>query len=95
MQVKTETSVSLIATDRVSLFNWNGVTRVQFNETSDNVLEVSNVDTDELLLAVSYFVRSLAKESGKTERQTRILNDISNELQQSLKTEKEKSNEAA
>jgi len=89
MQTKTETSVELIATDRVSLFNWNGTTRVQFNETSNDVLEVTNVDTEELLLAVSYFVRNLAKDSDNTERTIRILNDIAKDLKESLKTKEE------
>ena len=89
MQTKTETSVELIATDRVSLFNWNGTTRVQFNETNNDVLEVTNVDTEELLLAVSYFVRNLATDSGNTERTIRILNDIARDLTTSLKAKEE------
>jgi len=89
MQTKTQTNVELIATDRVSLFNWNGTTRVQFNETSDDVLEVTNVDTEELLLAVSYFVRNLATDSGNTERTIRILNDIARDLTTSLKAKEE------
>jgi hypothetical protein len=89
MQTKTETSVELIATDRVSLFNWNGTTRVQFNETSNDVLEVTNVDTEELLLAISYFVRNLAKDSDNTERTVRILNDIAKDLKESLNTKEE------
>ena len=89
MQTKTQTNVELIATDRVSLFNWNGTTRVQYNETSDDVLEVTNVDTEELLLAVSYFVRNLATDSGNTERTIRILNDIARDLTTSLKAKEE------
>lgn len=89
MQTKTQTNVELIATDRVSLFNWNGTTRVQFNETNNDVLEVTNVDTEELLLAVSYFVRNLATDSGNTERTVRILNDIARDLTTSLKAKEE------
>jgi hypothetical protein len=89
MQTKTQTNVELIATDRVSLFNWNGTTRVQFNETNNDVLEVTNVDTEELLLAVSYFVRNLATDSGNTERTIRILNDIARDLTTSLKAKEE------
>ena len=89
MQTKTQTNVELIATDRVSLFNWNGTTRVQFNETNNDVLEVTNVDTEELLLAVSYFVRNLATDSGNTERTIRILNDIAKDLTTSLKAKEE------
>ena len=86
MQTKQETSVALVATDRVSMFDWRGKTRVQFNETPDTVLEVSNVDSEELLLAISYYVRNLAKESDNTERQQRILNDILSDLKDNLKT---------
>ena len=89
MQTKTQTNVELIATDRVSLFHWNGTTRVQFNETNNDVLEVTNVDTEELLLAVSYFVRNLATDSGNTERTIRILNDIAKDLTTSLKAKEE------
>jgi len=95
MNLKTETSVSLIATDRVSLFNWKGFTRVQFNETSDSTLEVANVDSEELLLAVSYFVRDLAKDAERSDRQTRLLHDIMHSLQESLKVKKETENATA
>lgn len=89
MQTKQETSVALVATDRVSMFDWRGQTRVQFNETPDTMLEVSNVDSGELLLAISYYVRSLAKESDITERQQRILNDILTDLKENLKVKAE------
>ena len=89
MQTKQETSVSLAVTDRVSMYDWKGVTRVQFNETNDTVLEVSNVDTGEMLLAISYYVGGLAKESGKNERTDRILRDMLTSLQESLQTTEE------
>ena len=42
-----------------------------------------------MLLAISYYVRGLAKESGKNERTDRILRDMLTSLQESLQTTEE------
>lgn len=85
METKQATYVTLACTDRVSINDWRGKTRLQFNETSDRTLEVSEVDTEELLRAVSYFVRNLAISSDRTETQSRILNDMFASLTTALK----------
>lgn len=87
METKQATYVTLACTDRVSINDWRGKTRLQFNETADRTLEVSEVDTDELLRAVSYFVRNLATSSDRTETQSRILADVLASLTAALKTE--------
>lgn len=84
METKQATYVTLAVTDRVSFYNWKGKTRVQFDETKTAQLEVSDVDTDEILRAVAYFVRNIAGDSDRTETQTRILNDIMSSLQDKL-----------
>lgn len=85
METKQATYVTLASTDRVSINDWRGKTRLQFNETNDRTLEVSDVDTDELLRAVSYFVRNLATSSDRTETQSRILADMLASLTTALK----------
>jgi hypothetical protein len=84
METKQATYVTLACTDRVSLNDWRGKTRIQINETADRTLEVSDVDTDELLRAVSYFVRNLATSSDRSETQARILADILSSLTAAL-----------
>lgn len=86
METKQATYVTLAATDRVSLYNWRGKTRIQIDETKTTQLEVSDVDTDEMLRAVAYFVRNIVGDSDRTETQTRILTDIMSSLQDTLKT---------
>ena len=75
------------ATEHVSLNEWRGFVRLQINETRDLTLEVSNIETDEMLRAVSYFVRNLATSSDRTETQSRILADMLASLTTALKTE--------
>ena len=87
METKQATYVTLACTDRVSINDWRGKARLQFNETNDRTLEVSEVDTDELLRAVSYFVRNLATSPDRTETQSRILADMLASLTAALKTE--------
>lgn len=76
METKQATYVTLSATEHVSLNEWRGFVRLQINETRDLTLEVSNIETDEMLRAVSYFVRNLATSSDRTDTQTRILSDM-------------------
>lgn len=87
METKQATYVTLACTDRVSLNDWRGKTRLQINETSDRTLEVSEIETDEMLRAISYFVRNLATSSDRSETQGRILADMLASLTAALKTE--------
>jgi hypothetical protein len=86
MQTKQETFVTLACTDRVSLNEWRGKTCLQISETSDRVLEVSEIDTEELLRAVSYFIRNLATSTDRTEIASRILSNMLDSLTEALKT---------
>jgi len=87
METKQATYVTLACTDRVSLNDWRGRTRLQINETADRTLEVSEIETDEMLRAISYFVRNLATSSDRSETQGRILADMLASLTAALKTE--------
>ena len=89
METKQATYVTLAATDRVSFYNWRGKTRVQIDETKTVQLEINDVDTDEILRAVAYFVRNVAGDSDRTETQTRILTDIVTSLQDALNVKEE------
>jgi hypothetical protein len=85
METKQATYVTMAATERVCFYNWKGKTRANFDETKNCQIEISDIDTDELLRAISYFVRSIAGDSDRTETQTRILNDIAKTLTDTLK----------
>ena len=89
MDTKQATYVTLAATDRVSFYNWRGNTRIEIYETKAAQLEISDVNTDEILRAVAYFVRNVAGDSDRTETQTRILTDIVTSLQDALKVKEE------
>lgn len=85
MDTKQQTFVTLACTERVSLNEWRGKTRLQINETHDRILEVSEVDTEEMLRAVSYYVRNLATSTDRTEISSRILSDMLASLTEALK----------
>lgn len=84
MKTSQATYVQFSTTDTVSVYNWRGKSRLQINETQGTMLEVSDIDTEELLRGVSYFVRNLAGDSERTETQTRILSDILNNLKDTI-----------
>jgi len=93
METKQATFVALKVTDRVSLHDWRGLTRLEITETQGVTLEVSDIDTDEMLRGINYFLRNVAH-SELTETRKRILNDIATNLTESLKN-KEATNAAA
>ena len=94
METKLNSYITLSATDRVSIYNWRGNCRLEIVENKQQALEISDVNTDELLRGVSYFVRNLANDSVMTETQRRILEDIRNTLVSALRVE-ETNNAAA
>ena len=93
METKQATYVSLKVTDRVSLHDWRNLTRLEITETQGVTLEVSDIDTDELLRGINYFLRNVAH-NDLTETRQRILSDIATNLTESLKN-KETTNAAA
>jgi len=93
METKHGTYINLKVTDRVSLHDWRGLTRLDITETQGVTLEVSDIDTDEMLRGISYFLRNVAH-NDLTETRQRILNDIATNLTESLKN-KETTNASA
>ena len=93
METKQATYVALKVTDRVSLHDWRDLTRLEITETQGVTVEVSDIDTDELLRGINYFLRNVAH-NDLTETRQRILNDIATNLTESLK-KKEATNATA
>jgi len=86
MEAKLNTSIQISTTDRVSLNTWRGLTRLEVHETRQQTLEVAGIDTAELLCAVSYWIRTVATATDRSERETRLLADILATLTDTLAT---------
>jgi len=86
MDTKIHTSVEISTTDQVSLNTWRGLTRLEVHETRQQTLEVAGIDTAELLYAVSYWIRTIAIATDRSERETRLLTDILATLTNTLAT---------
>jgi len=86
MDTKIHTSIEISATDRVSLNTWRGLTRLEVHETRQQTLEVGGIDTTELLCAISYWIRTIATATDRSERETRLLADIRATLTDTLAT---------
>lgn len=76
METKQQTYIELAATCDASFFNWRGKTRIQIKETEKTLVEISEVDTTEVLRGVSYLVRNICQDSERNETHTRILLDL-------------------
>lgn len=75
-------SFSVIATDRVSIWEWKDQVKVSFYESAENYVEVCGVDTKEFLLACSYFISALANSTKDLSSDNqRLLNDMFNSLE--------------
>lgn len=84
MDTKINTSIEIATTDRVSLNTWRGLTRMEVRETEQQTLEVGGIDTAELLCAVTYWIRTIATAADRSERETRLLNDVLETLAENL-----------
>lgn len=73
-------TTELAVTDRVSLHTWKGLTRLEIIETANTSVEISGIDTEELILAVSYLVRNLIQDLERSSTITRRMEDITNDL---------------
>lgn len=80
MKVTNTQSIDIAVTDRVSLHSWKGLTRLEIVETVNTSIEISGIDTEELLLAVSYLLRNLITDTERSATLTRRLGDITNDL---------------
>lgn len=85
METKQATYVTLAATDNVSIFSWRGKSTINLKESQLTSVEVSEIDTTELLRAVSLFVRNRCTDTDKNETDTRILRELLKSMEASLK----------
>ena len=73
-------TTELAVTDRVSLHTWKGLTRLEIVETPNTSVEISGIDTEELVLAISYLLRNLIQDLERSSTITRRMGDITNDL---------------
>ncbi len=80
MKVTHTQSVDIAVTERVSLNNWKGSTRLEIVETVNTSIEISGIDTEELLLAIGYLLRNVVADTERSATLTRRLGDITSDL---------------
>lgn len=73
-------TVSLVATDRVSIWNWNDQVSVTFEESPGNSIIVERVATEEFLRACVYFIHGLSTTKELSSVQQTLLNSILTDL---------------
>jgi len=73
-------TVTLAATNNVAMYEWKGLTRISFVEQTDQIVEINDVDTMELLRAINYYLQRCYNECDRNETATRILTDIAKTL---------------
>ena len=73
-------TISLIATDRVSIWNWNNKVSVTFEESPGNSVIVEGVETEEFLRACVYFIHGLSTTKELSSVQQTLLNSILTDL---------------
>ena len=86
MKTTQTVNVSVNSTYKVSMYDWREKTRFEVYENEKDSVEIQDIDTDEMLTAVSYFVRNLARRDDLSDLQSRILHDIKNDLNDALKS---------
>jgi len=80
MKTTQTVNVSVNSTYRVSMYDWRDKTRFEVYENQNDSVEIQDIDTLEMLTAVSYYVANLAKRDDKTPEIVRRLTDIQNSL---------------
>ena len=73
-------TVSLIATDRVSIWNWNNKVSVTFEESPGNSVVIEGVETEEFLRSCVYFIHGLSTTKELSSVQQTLLNSILTDL---------------
>ena len=81
MKTQQEHTVSLIATDRVTIWEWTNKVKVTFEESSGNSLVVEGVDTEEFLRSCVYFIHGLCH----TKELSRVNHSLLNSILEDLK----------
>ena len=73
-------TVSLIATDRVSIWNWSNKVSVTFEESPGNSVIIEGVETEEFLRSCVYFIHGLSTTKELSSVQQTLLNSILTDL---------------
>ena len=73
-------TLSLVATDRVSIWEWNGKVSVTFDESPGNSVVVEGVETEEFLRSCVYFIHGLSNTKNLSNVQQTLLNSILTDL---------------
>jgi hypothetical protein len=81
MKNQQEHTVSLIATDRVSIWEWSNKVKVTFEESPGNSVIVEGVDTEEFLRSCVYFIHGLCH----TKELARVNHSLLNSILEDLK----------
>ena len=74
-------TVSLIATDRVSIWEWNNKVSVTFEESPGNSIIVEGVETEEFLRSCVYFIHGLSTTKDLSNTKQMLLNSILTDLE--------------
>ena len=73
-------SVSLIATDSVSIWEYREKITVTFRESQESTVEVQGIEDEEFLKAVSYYIHRLTRTDDLSNNKRTTLNSILNDL---------------
>jgi hypothetical protein len=80
MRTTQTNTVTLVATNNVSLYEWKGLTRISICEQTDQTVEISDINTAELMRGISYYLSRSLNECDRDETITRILTEIAKNL---------------
>lgn len=73
-------SVSLIATDSVSIWEYREKVTVTFRESQESTVEVQGIEDEEFLKAVSYYIHRLTRTDDLSNNKKTTLNSILEDL---------------
>lgn len=73
-------TIALIATDRVSIWDWNDKLKVTFEESPGTSVIVEDVATEEFLRSCVYFISGLCKNKELSKVKQSLLSSILDDL---------------
>ncbi len=80
MKTTQNQTISLIATDRVSIWEWKDRVNVTFAESAEVSTVVEHVSTEEFLRACVYFIHGLSHTKELSRTNQTLLNSILEDL---------------
>lgn len=73
-------SITLIATDSVSIWEYREKITVTFRESQESTVEVQGIEDEEFLKAVSYYIHRLTRTDDLSNNKRTTLNSILKDL---------------